>query len=45
MADKQDDENYIGIETVTGVMTKMKRSYTMVVSLYCYEKNIISECN
>ena len=45
MADKQEDVNYIEIEPVTGVMTKMVRSYTMVLSLYCYERNTISQCS
>ena len=33
-------DNQLVIEPVTGVMTSMKRSYTMVLSLYCYENGV-----
>ena len=39
------DVNYIEIEPVTGIMTSMARSYTMVLTLYCYTKNSINECS
>ena len=37
-------DNYIEIEPVTGVMTKMVRSYTMVFSIGCFEDAIEGSC-
>jgi len=45
MADKKEDINYVLIEPVTGVMTAFNRSYTMVVTLDCYDRNTIGECS
>jgi len=38
------DVNYVEIEPVTGVMYKMRRKYTMVLSFLCYERSTIREC-
>jgi len=32
-------ENFIEIEPITGVMTHMKRSYTVVLNFVCYENS------
>ena len=42
---KDDDVNYIQIDPVTGVMTKMHRQYTMVFSFECYDRSKIDPCS
>ena len=42
---EDDDINYIEIDPVTGVMTKFKRAYTMVLSFLCYERSTIRDCS
>ena len=44
MGDKQANVNFIEIEPLTGTMTKMRRSYTMVLSLNCYDRSSICNC-
>ena len=38
-------ENFIEIEPITGQMTRMKRSYTVVLSLECYDFSTVGECS
>ena len=37
-------ENFIEIEPITGTMTRMKRSYTVVLSLECYDESTVTRC-
>ena len=44
MDNSQLQVNYLEIEPVTGVLTKMNRTYTMVLSVYCFDRSTISTC-
>ena len=36
-------DNFIEIEPITGVMARMRRTYTVVLSLYCYDHSKVGE--
>ena len=38
-------DNFIEIEPITGQMTRMRRSYTVVLSLDCYDFSTVGECS